>query len=633
MAEFVNPYTFVPLPEKINRAAPAGHHRAVAGNLCGSMTVTWTLRTPLLLPQVHPAVREGVVVIPGSSVKGSLRSVHETLMGGCLRVLDEDFVPVYRQPAVSKGAGWYLGVVHEATRDGRSTSVRVTDWTVWVPVDAVRNVRGADPRTGDTINIDDGDRAISENHGLNRWEAERWAVRSGDEWVVLVGDSGARGNATKFFCAAGRFAQDDDDIFDIEPAAWDEYAGLCEGAEDARLYRQQPDRSDFRGWLTERKFSPVTWNNQVVGERRRVTGRLWPGDVVWVHVDLERDTVDHLSMAAIWRVPGAGPMGERVPDAVHACTDWEDLCISCRLFGSADTSGAVRTAEADQRSYAGHVRVGEAMAGGVTTTEVRLAPLGAPRPGAGQFYLQHTSMDPAIDESRLPAAFWGSERDTQWLRQVRGRKFYWHGDPLRQDRPRHVARGQQRNAAMTPMRRLVPAGTVFSQRICFDNVSPAELASVVVALQPALLLPRTEGRDNAEYLLHLGGGKPLGLGSCTVAITRLEWWDAAERYAGQNATTMAAAAFVDSAMGGLARLAGRPVMRHWPSLSRVLRADAVDPELVWYPLGGNWTNDTLRDRSFRFFARTNGRYLKQRREPIVPLPDPGRPDDSQTLEI
>src|ERR1700733_6147709 len=102
VAEFINPYTFVPLPAAIARSAPSGHHCAGPVHVSGAMTVEWTLQTPLLLPQAHPAVRAGQVVVPGSSVKGALRSLHETLMGGCLRVVDEEFVPVYRQPAVAK---------------------------------------------------------------------------------------------------------------------------------------------------------------------------------------------------------------------------------------------------------------------------------------------------------------------------------------------------------------------------------------------------------------------------------------------------------------------------------------------------------------------------------------------------
>ncbi|MGH3193900.1 MAG: hypothetical protein ACRDOL_42915 [Streptosporangiaceae bacterium] len=81
MADFVNPYTFVPLPAVIGREHPGGHHCAGERNVSGAMTVQWSLQTPALLPQAHLPVRAGRVIVPGSSVKGAVRSVHETLLG------------------------------------------------------------------------------------------------------------------------------------------------------------------------------------------------------------------------------------------------------------------------------------------------------------------------------------------------------------------------------------------------------------------------------------------------------------------------------------------------------------------------------------------------------------------------
>jgi CRISPR-associated protein (TIGR03986 family) len=296
--------------------------------------------------------------------------------------------------------------------------------------------------------------------------------------------------------------------------------------------------------------------------------------------------------------------------------------LSCRLFGSADTATAEADREATQRSYAGHLRIGDAAADHVTTTAVRLAPLGSPRPGAGQFYLQIDDDEPASGEDQLHAADWGSEHDRPEARPVRGRKFYWHGDPTEQSPPRHVARRAQQNEAMTGERHLVPNGTVFRQKITFDNVSPAELGSLLLTLLPGLLLPRTEGRQSADYWLRLGGGKPLGLGSCAVTITDLQWQDARQRYLGQDPVSQSPEEFFAPLEKEVARLAGHPVLRYWPTLSRVLRADAVDHALIWYPLGGEWGDETNRDRAFRFFATASGRYLARSRELIVALPDP-----------
>ena len=636
MADFINPYTFVPFPAAINRSAGTGHHRGEEGHVSGRMTVTWTLRTPLLLPAAHQPERDGRVVLPGSAVKGAVRSLHETLMGGCLRVVDEDFVPVYREPAVVKNEDWHLAVVSDATRQGRATRIRLAGETAWVPVGVLGQALGRVPRTGDTVDIEDW--AIGTHEGLGRQEVSGAdGVTPGEGWVLLVGDSGTRLKSKGFFCAAGRMPDggSDSDSREVPVSAWAEYEQVCEGANDLRLIRQKPDAPAYKGWRTGQVFAKVGWpaSGDVVGERRRVTGRLWPGDVVWASVSPSSGVVEHLSMAAVWRRPGEGRLADRTPDAVRACRDPSDLCVSCRLFGSADSAEAEPGLEADQRSYAGHLRIGDAVAEGITTSRVRLAPLGAPRPGAGQFYLQITRTDPASGETELPSAYWGSEQDRPEFRHVRGRKFYWHGDPAVQRPPRHLARPGQRNEAMTGERDLVPAGTCFRQDITFDNLSRAELGSVLLTLLPRLVLPRTEGRQTADYLLRLGGGKPLGLGSCAVEVAELQWQDVRQRYLGQQAVSQSAEEFFGPVAGDVARLAGRPVLRHWPALSRILRADAVDPELIWYPLGGEWADERNRDRAFRFFARTNGRHLKRRTEPIRPLPDPSPGHDQQLPAI
>ena len=138
-----------------------------------------------------------------------------------------------------------------------------------------------------------------------------------------------------------------------------------------------------------------------------------------------------------------------------------------------------------------------------------------------------------------------------------------------------------------------------------------------------------------EYALHLGGGKPLGLGSCQVEAGDVTWWDAAGRYTGQEPTSEPAEEFVSRHRRQIGQLAGRAVLRGWPVLSRILRTDAVQAELLWYPLGGDRGDAVWRDRSFEFFARTGGRFLKNSTEPIVPLPDPaaGSRNPGQMLRL
>lgn len=118
---FVNPYTFVPFPDAPpNRARPHGH----AGRselLSGTLTVTIHTETGVLIrgfgteetPDV-PRRADGTPFIPGSSLKGALRSLHETITGGCLRVFDSDFVPGYRDSVtVNTTRGLRMAIVAE----------------------------------------------------------------------------------------------------------------------------------------------------------------------------------------------------------------------------------------------------------------------------------------------------------------------------------------------------------------------------------------------------------------------------------------------------------------------------------------------------------------------------------------
>src|SRR5207253_4492787 len=100
-----------------------------------------------------------------------------------------------------------------------------------------------------------------------------------------------------------------------------------------------------------------------------------------------------VALAALWRHEGSGSAGGRVPPYLLPCDDPEYLCVSCRLFGATkdvatgeDDRGAAR-----QDAYRAHVRVADAVGNADARLEpepATLPPLGTPRLGAGQFYLE-----------------------------------------------------------------------------------------------------------------------------------------------------------------------------------------------------------------------------------------------------
>ena len=144
VAEFVNPYTFVPLVPEPERHAPAGH-AAMGDRLSGVLKITLTARTPLLIGGYEreddagkkvadiPRRDDGTPMVAGSGLLGAVRSVHEALAGGCLRVLDTGRVAVHRHPAsTAETDGLRLAVVQEVNDSGRPVKVGLCDQVIWV---------------------------------------------------------------------------------------------------------------------------------------------------------------------------------------------------------------------------------------------------------------------------------------------------------------------------------------------------------------------------------------------------------------------------------------------------------------------------------------------------------------------
>jgi hypothetical protein len=641
--KFVNPYTFVPFPDHLSRTAPAGHHLLGEGRLSGNFTVTWQFATPFQVPPGAEADTEGaseraaLVRLPGSSVKGAIRSVHEALAGGCLRVFDDKFVPSYRDTAVVPSASWTLAVVTAATSDGQPLVVMLCDEVVWADARGLRHACGGLLQTGSRITIDDADVPEKPN-GLGRRELKPDAsIRPGGDWVVLVTDVGTRSvKYDKYFLACGKLGSRSAEVTE---AAWTRFRVAVAGADDLNTSRRvQHDGS--RGDSPPMK--DVVFGTQLIGCRRVVTGRLWRDDVVWVRITQAggKWAAEELSLAAIWRHPGwpAGsePLrgleqsraGRRVPQDVLACRNPDSLCPTCRILGSADQNARDRADPAQQRAYASHVRFGDASSSEpVKLSLIRRAPMGAPRPGAGQFYLAINDPSPASGPNCRPTREWGSYPDADQPRQLRGRKFYWHADPEVQSPKRHTARAHQKDKKQAIDQWIAPPGTMLSQRVAFDNLSPAELGGLLTAFEPQRVLGSYQA---GQLMLHLGGGKPLGLGSCTASVSSLRTWSASSRYGnGQEST-----ADMEACVADFTGECTDEVRSTWPALAAVLAEDTVDPAQVWYPPGVYWSerggNQKEFDEPFAFFAGTSGMFLTNRkpRRELRSLPVPGSGEQS-----
>jgi CRISPR/Cas system CSM-associated protein Csm3 (group 7 of RAMP superfamily) len=108
------PYEFVPLPEgRIPTSAPAGHHRYQPGSLTGTLTATIVAHSPvhvasgLLEPKndrQYPMVKGhfrtgGIPAIPGTSLKGCIRSIVEAITRSSVQVTRARELPRDYQPS------------------------------------------------------------------------------------------------------------------------------------------------------------------------------------------------------------------------------------------------------------------------------------------------------------------------------------------------------------------------------------------------------------------------------------------------------------------------------------------------------------------------------------------------------
>ncbi|SFE27355.1 CRISPR-associated protein [Actinopolyspora alba] len=640
---FVNPYTFVPFPKAgPHRCEPHGH-LGQGELLSGKLVLALHARTPLLIREMNDTKRaepdlprrpDGTPIIPGSSLKGALRSLHETLTGSCLRVFDEDFVPGYRDPASTEKTGKrHMAIVERHDSEDTPPVLRVCDKGSTEArlrqEELARLHREEEPLTsGDRLKVDFDDesgRPVRAHH------------HSEGEWVVLLSDASARKQHQPYYAHIRSFTGESPKQ-QLQQEVWDDFRSAVENADELRTAQQ--GKRDEQDPFTEVTFTHVPKGRKAeqgtryeLGRRHLASKRLRPGQPVWVTTKSNGE-IDSLRLGMLGRHAGKYPAGDRVRPELLPCRDHEELCPSCRLFGSADTAGK-DSEKAQQRSYRGHVRVGDAVAlDEVTPWSVTLPPMGIPRPGAGQFYLVNDAKvrgNAAVDP---PLREWGSAADQgDQPRDLRGRKHYWHTPTENGGKPsRAEARKHQLNSDMTSEAKLFPTGTRFTVTIAFTDVDEVQLGGLLACLSPSSVL-------GGELWQHVGGGRPLGLGSCTFELDEhaSEIRRSGARYGAAQEPVDPSPERFRAEFQSWMRQQAPAAHELWPQLRKALSPNTVNPNSVWYPPGAYWNQQDSEnfDRGYEFWKRTSGTELKPNTDgprigyPLLALPD----IDEQSQEL
>ncbi len=323
-----------------------------------------------------------------------------------------------------------------------------------------------------------------------------------------------------------------------------------------------------------------------------------------VYARLEAGTgglrVKDLAPVSVPRIFYGKSIRDRFPEGVEPCAELDPgsgplrLCPACRVFGWVPTG---EEGKRSSRTYRSRVRFGGARFTGpdpLDLTRRSLDILSAPKPTTVRFYLapvgaaKTSDLRPERDQTRID---YESGRVA-----VRGRKFY---RPRREVALHPPEENSDQNRTVVDW---LKAGETAGFEVAFECLAPVELGALLWALE---LQP--------GWVHRVGYGKPLGLGSVEVKVKDLVI-HGPDRYAGKGAD---AGRPPDEPRRGVEHLVERfrtaMARRHGGSFADLVNVKDLRALLRKEPAGSRLPveypslNDDARPESFHWFVVNNGR--------------------------
>ena len=185
----------------------------------------------------------------------------------------------------------------------------------------------------------------------------------------------------------------------------------------------------------------------------------------------------YLSFAGIGRYNYEKGMGELLGER-QPCTSRNNLCPACRIFGV--------TGKNEEKGIASRVRFSDIIIDeDIEFKKYSLSPLRSPHPSYLPFYAITSDYNQGYDAE-------GSD--------IRGRKFYWH----------HASENTDINNADTTIEGIKSG--IFSFSVYYEDLTETQLEHVL------WLLCLGENKEDGKYCFKIGHGKPLGYGSVKIIV-------------------------------------------------------------------------------------------------------------------
>ncbi len=489
---FINPYNFVPFGDKISeeghkKTKQEAYRSDSSKLLSGWMDIDIYIKTPLIIPdgahkdcsflKLPGGDGSFKYAIPGSELRGVIRSAYECVTDSCVPFLLRDGnklsqrVPIFgslhrRGLLCFENGKWKLYSARTVGIDEVTIKKEMKTGPKGKPVPVFRlfrtNGKEVTEKTGDFSKANNG--VVQYNIPVDTKKTYHIAYLQKDglirEWS----------NDEPYQNMCSVLDRDAAHIIGSNPNQ-----GPCNDLK-AALEREHNGKNNNVG-------VPVYYFYVVPDEQHNTDGEKL--------VYLSNSAIGRIAQRRKWR----DIIGEHTP-----CDGRGELCPACLLFGSKEGEG-----------LKGHVRFTDAFSDDELTTKKHcLGTLAGPRPSSFEFYLKR----PVEDATYWNFDFYGvkvqhGDRTLTEYRHLdkatpRGRKFYWHSDVQKDPVP-----GNQ-NSTMEAVE-----NCVFHSKVYFDGISETQLNDLMWVISMG------ENSKDSTLQFKLGHAKPLGYGSCKLVIGKL----------------------------------------------------------------------------------------------------------------
>lgn len=652
MTDFLNPYNFVRVPDApkptdaettlLWRCPPPPHDRRTG--LSGRIECDIEVLTPLFVSDSDGVTTDdnghdtypffnvnGQRLIPGTSLRGPIRSVFEAVTNSTFGVFNDSDQPLFYRMPPEKALGLVPAIL-EQNANGKA-HLRLLPgrldvqpksknlYAAWLPAYPNRDkLQLRDERKHrhvlakrDLVRVPEDCRDGSECWGAIRKTTNRdkgfphWQVdfihkdeRAVRDWIDREG-SGHRAMLGYVYATGLNIdLKQYERFFFYDPNKPAEYASLA--AEVANRYNAlMQDYHDREEEISN------SLSSQASGSRRLQPSifikhqfKLFYGALVYVELTGSRGNYEAKALypVNVSRVAYTTPVKDLLPKHALPATDYDALCLASRVFGwvhpRADDNLQQRVAYAGRVQFS-HALVNEDdMEPGPFTLQV----LGSPNPTSVEFYL---NIHPRNVNAHRDKPHGYDAPDVS----LKGRKLYrHHGEITMRSKEVQAQEATKFNRSLTEV---VKPGARLRFSIDFQNLQPVELGALLWTLQLQ--------QGDWQGVHRIGYGKPLGLGSVRIATRQLWLIDPKARYVDGDEGIFEDTSpehYVTAFVAAMQRLYGQPLSQqaHFKDLASLLDRNGADRP-VHYPRQGN-TNE----KNFEWFMAN-----KKRKTPrVLPYP-------------